>query len=127
MAYLSTRTGAQVDASLDLADTAMQLPQVINPQTGTTYTLVMADKGKLVTLSNANAVTVTVETATATWAAGDSIDLLNIGAGAVTVAGDGVTVSKAADQTLTLAQGRGATLKFLSDSACWMVGGMGAT
>ena len=127
MAYTSTRTGLEVDASLDLADTAVQLPQVINPQTGTTYTLVMADKGKLVTLSNADPVTVTVETATATWAAGDSIDLLNIGAGAVTVAGDGVTVSKAADQTLTLAQGRGATLKFLSDSVCWMVGGMGAT
>jgi hypothetical protein len=86
----------------------------------------MSDKGKLVTVSKSTAVTITVETSTATWAAGDRVDLLNIGEGAVTVAGSGVTVSKAADQTLVLAQGRGASLIFISDSVCWMVGGMGA-
>jgi hypothetical protein len=87
----------------------------------------MSDKGKLVTVSKSTAVTITVETSTATWAAGDRVDLLNINEGAVTVEGSGVTVNKAADQTLVLAQGRGASLIFISDSVCWMVGGMGAS
>jgi hypothetical protein len=112
-------TAAQVRAILD------PVPQVVNAKTDD-YTLLMSDKGKLVTVSKSTAVTITVETSTATWAAGDRVDLLNINDGAVTVAGDGVTVNKAADQTLVLAKGRGASLIFISDSVCWMVGGMGA-
>jgi hypothetical protein len=66
--------------------------QAVNAQTGTTYTLVAADEGKLVTLSNASAITLTVSSAAA-FPVGAIIDLAQIGAGKVTVAGSGVTVN----------------------------------
>ena len=45
-----------------LADSAVQPgdPVSVNAQTGTTYTLVLTDAGKVVTLANASAVTLTV-------------------------------------------------------------------
>jgi len=65
----------------------------INAQTGTTYTLVVADASyKLVTCSNAAAITVTVPPSIFT--AGDVINLQQIGAGQVTFAqGVGVTIT----------------------------------
>ena len=67
----------------------------INAQTGTTYTPVLTDNGKLVTLSNASAITLTVPTnASVAYATGAQINIQAIGAGQVTVAGDtGVTVN----------------------------------
>jgi hypothetical protein len=67
----------------------------INAQTGTTYTPVLADNGKLVTLSNASAITLTVPTnASVAYATGAQINIQAIGAGQVTVVGDtGVTVN----------------------------------
>jgi len=71
-----------------------QIP-LFNAQTGTTYTLVLTDAGKLVTLNNASAITLTVpEEATTNYAIGTSIDMAQTGAGQVTVAGaSGVTVN----------------------------------
>jgi hypothetical protein len=65
----------------------------INAQTGTTYTLVAADASyKLVTASNAAAITVTVPPSIFT--AGDVVNLQQIGAGQVTFAqGAGVTIT----------------------------------
>ena len=65
----------------------------LNAQTGTTYTLVAADASyKLVTCSNAAAITVTVPPSVFT--AGDVINLQQIGAGQVTFAqGAGVTIT----------------------------------
>lgn len=65
----------------------------LNAQTGTTYTLVIADATyKLVTLSNAAAITVTVPPSL--FAIGDTINLQQIGAGQVTfAAGSGVTIT----------------------------------
>ena len=65
----------------------------LNAQTGTTYTLVAADASyKLVTASNAAAITVTVPPSIFT--AGDVINLQQIGAGQVTFAqGAGVTIT----------------------------------
>lgn len=64
-----------------------------NAQTGTTYTLVAADAAKkLVTLSNAGAITLTVPPSI--FAAGQTIDIQAIGAGQVTLAqGAGVTIT----------------------------------
>ena len=63
-----------------------------NAQTGTTYTLVAADLGKLVTLSNASAITLTVPPSV--FAAGNIINIQQIGAGQVTfAAGAGVTIT----------------------------------
>ena len=67
----------------------------LNAQTGTTYTPVLADNGKLVTLSNASAITLTVPlNASVAYATGAQINIQAIGAGQVTVVGDtGVTVN----------------------------------
>jgi hypothetical protein len=64
----------------------------INAQTGTTYTTVAADAAaKLVTLTNASAITVTV--AAGLYAVGEQINFAQLGAGQVTFQGDtGVTV-----------------------------------
>lgn len=70
------------------------LAQTVNAQTGTTYTLVTADAGKLVTLNNGSAITLTVpQDSDATIAVGTYIDLYQLGAGQVTVAaGTGATL-----------------------------------
>jgi len=63
-----------------------------NAQTGTTYTLVAADLGKLVTLSNASGITLTVPPSV--FATGNIINIQQIGAGQVTLAqGAGVTIT----------------------------------
>ena len=63
-----------------------------NAQTGTTYTLVAADLGKLVTTSNAAAVTVTIPPSV--FAAGNQISVQSIGVGLTTFAqGAGVTIT----------------------------------
>ena len=68
---------------------------VLNDQTGATYTLALTDLAKLVTLSNAGAITLTVPlNSSVAFAIGDRIDLLQKGAGQVTIVGTGgVTVN----------------------------------
>jgi hypothetical protein len=64
----------------------------LNAQTGTTYTLVATDATKVVTASNASAITVTVPPSV--YVAGDIITVAQIGAGQVTFAqGSGVTIN----------------------------------
>ena len=69
--------------------TAATTNLVINAQTGTTYTLVSGDLNKLVTLSNSGAITLTIPSAVFTT--GQEINIQQIGAGQVTVQGDGTS------------------------------------
>jgi hypothetical protein len=63
-----------------------------NAQTGTTYTLVASDVAKLVTTSNASAVTVTIPPSVFT--AGNQINVQSIGVGLTSfAAGAGVTIT----------------------------------
>jgi hypothetical protein len=68
-----------------------------NTQTGTTYTLALADNGKLITLNNASPIAVTIPlNSSIALPVGASIILSQFGAGAVTVQGaGGVTVVSA--------------------------------
>ena len=94
-ASLSITTGAvtvAVTGQLTGAQGQWDTAQTINAQTGTTYTLVAGDVGKLVTLSNAAAVTLTVPSGLG-LAAGQRIDLAQLGAGQVTVAASGTTIN----------------------------------
>lgn len=67
----------------------------INAQTGTTYTPVLSDEQKLVTLSNAGAITVTLpQDSDVAFPVGGQIHFTQLGAGAVTfAAGTGATVN----------------------------------
>lgn len=76
-------------------DTGRSLQRELNAQTGTTYTLVLADASKFVTMTNAAASTLTVPpNASVAFAVGTVVDGAQLGAGQVTItAGAGVTVS----------------------------------
>ena len=86
---LSKASGTNMDfAWIEQDDTTLSF----NAQTGTTYTLVAADLGKLVTTSNAAAVTVTIPPSV--FAAGNQINVQSIGVGLTSfVAGAGVTIT----------------------------------
>jgi hypothetical protein len=62
-----------------------------NAQTGTTYTLVASDIGKLVTTSNASPVTVTIPQNI--FSAGQQINIQSIGVGLTTISGASVTIT----------------------------------
>lgn len=70
-------------------------PIVFNAQTGTTYTFVMGDQNKMVTLSNASAITATVPpNSSVAYRIGTVLNAVQIGAGQVTFApGSGVTLN----------------------------------
>ena len=67
----------------------------LNAQTGTTYSPILSDNGKLITLDNANPITLTVPpNSTYAFATGAQVNIQAIGAGQVTVAaGSGVTIN----------------------------------
>lgn len=94
----------------------------LNAQTGTTYTPVLTDATKLVTLSNAGAITLTVPTnASVAYPTGSQINIQQIGAGQVTIVGDtGVTIS--ATGTKLRVQWSGATL-VKTDTNVWTMFG----
>ena len=66
----------------------------LNAQTGTTYTLVLGDRGKIVTMDNASANTLTIPTnASVAFATGTTIIVQQKGAGVTTIdATTGVTL-----------------------------------
>jgi uncharacterized protein (DUF2147 family) len=84
---------------------------VTNAQSGTAYTLALTDSGKLVELSNAAAITLTVPTnGTTAFPTGTQIDLLQTGAGQVTVGGAGVTLQSEGSKLKLKGQYAAATL-----------------
>jgi hypothetical protein len=104
-----------------------QLP-LLNAQTGTTYTTVLLDAGKLVTLSNASAITLTVPpSSSVAYAIGTSIDVLQTGAGQVTVVGgSGVTVNATPSLKLRTQNSAATLLKVAADT--WqLIGDLAST
>lgn len=91
-AFATAAQGSKADSAVQPGD-----PVSVNAQTGTTYTLVLADAGKLVTLDNGSAITLTVPTnASVAYPVGTVIAVAQLGAGTVTVQGDtGVTLNGA--------------------------------
>ena len=82
-----------------------------NAQTGTTYTLALTDAGKMITLTNASAITLTIPTnGTIAFPINTRIDLLQYGAGQVTVAGAGVTINSSGSKLKLTGQYSGASL-----------------
>lgn len=83
----------------------------VNAQTGTTYTYVTGDRGKLVSHSNASAIAGTLPQATSTFGAGWFMLVQNRGAGTLTITPTTSTIDGAS--TLVLSSGNGAFI--LSD------------
>jgi hypothetical protein len=87
----SIASGATVTTIAGLTLTAPKVNLAFNAQTGTTYTLVAGDSGKLVTTSNGSAVTITIPTGV--FAAGEQINIQSIGVGLTTISGAAVTIT----------------------------------
>ena len=91
----TTDTLAGIAATQTLTNKTLTSPKInltLNTQTGTTYTLVAADSGKLVTSSNASAVVITIPPSV--FAAGEQINVQSIGVGLTSFAqGAGVTIT----------------------------------
>ena len=86
---LSKASGTDLDFTwTEQDDTTLSF----NAQTGTTYTLVASDSAKLVTTSNASAVTVTIPPSV--FSTGNQINVQSIGVGLTSfAAGAGVTIT----------------------------------
>lgn len=116
--------GSSVDSTL--FSKATQENQ--NAQTGTTYTLALTDAGKLVDLNNASAITLTVPpNSSVAFVVGTRINLLQSGAGQVTVAaGSGVTINSKDGNLKLTGQWSAATLVQRSANTWVLIGDLAA-
>ena len=112
-------------AELDAVATAMI---AINAQTGTTYTTVLADDGKLVTCDNASAIALTIPpNSSVAYGIGTQINIMQLGAGQVTItAGAGVTLNSAGSKLKTSAQYAVATCAKIASDTWVVVGNLSA-
>jgi len=96
----------------------------INAQTGTTYTTVLTDDGKLITCSNAASIALTIPpNSSVAYGIGTQINIAQLGAGTVTItAGAGVTLNSAGAKLKTDAQYAVATC-VKTDTNTWFVVG----
>ena len=86
------------------------------------YTLVAADAGTAISMTSTSATTITVNTGL--FAAGDTVQITNLGAGVCTITAGTATVNTAS--SLALAQYESGTLDFTSTSAAIFIKGAGA-
>jgi hypothetical protein len=112
-------------AELDAVATAMI---AINAQTGTTYTTVLADDGKLVTADNASPIALTIPpNSSVAYGIGTQINIMQLGAGTVTItAGAGVTLRSAGSKLKTNAQYAVATCRKIASDTWVVVGNLKA-
>lgn len=86
---IDTATTVDVSTAQTLTNKTLTAPKInltLNAQTGTTYTFVLGDNGQLVTASNASAQTYSIPTnASVAYPTGTQINLIQIGAGQVTI------------------------------------------
>ena len=98
-------------------DAKAPLTPAVNAKTAN-YTLVAGDNGEFITCSGTFNITIP----SATFAAGDRVDFVNIGTGVITFAGSGVTVNSV-DAAVTIdTQWAGATFFFTSSTAGVLIG-----
>ena len=112
-------------AELDAVATAMI---AVNAQTGTTYTTVLSDDGKLITADNAAAIALTIPpNGTVAYGIGTQINIMQLGAGQVTITpGAGVTIRSAGSKLKTNAQYAVATCVKIATDTWVAVGNLSA-
>jgi len=118
-------TSGTLQSGMTIPDATMTFS--INAQTGTTYTPVLADAGKIITMNNGSAITFTIPpNSSVAYPVGSSITIISIGVGLTTFAqGSGVTIASAggtATAPIITAQHNSATaIKIATDT--WQVVG----
>jgi len=118
MAVRETFTAAQVLTAAECTNLAIAMI-ALNAQTGTSYTTVLGDDGKLITCDNAAAIALTIPpNSSVAFGIGTQINIMQLGAGQVTITpGAGVTIRSAGSKLKTNAQYAVATcLKIASDT-----------
>lgn len=104
---IDTSVTADLSTAQTLTNKTLTAPVInlaLNAQTGTTYTFALSDNGKLVTASNASAQTYSIPTnATTAFPTGTQINIIQIGAGQVTIqaASSGTTTVSSTGATAT--------------------------
>jgi hypothetical protein len=100
----------------------------LNAQTGTTYTAVLGDDGKLVTCDNAAAIALTIPpNSSVAFGIGTQINVMQLGAGQVTItAGAGVTLRSAGSKLKTNAQYAVATCCKIATDTWVVIGNLSA-
>jgi hypothetical protein len=100
----------------------------LNAQTGTTYTAVLTDDGKLITADNAAAIALTIPpNSSVAFGIGTQINIMQLGAGQVTItAGAGVTLRSAGSKLKTNAQYAVATCCKIATDTWVVVGNLSA-
>jgi hypothetical protein len=95
-----TKTGSTF-AVKDDGITPAKIQGGVNAQSGTSYTLIIGDAFKTVTMNNTSANTLTIPTnASVAFSVGDRIDVVMLGAGTTTITGaSGVTLNGVASPT----------------------------
>lgn len=117
----STGSGANVLATSPAIIDA-KLTQTINAQVGTTYTPVITDQDKIVTLSNVGATTVTIPSnASVPFPIGSSINFIRLGAGSVTFAAAFGVSLNSTGLSITAQYGAASAVKLGTDN--WVVVG----
>lgn len=111
-------------ATLEAAVTDYADTLTLNAQTGTSYTLVLADRGKLITCSNASANTVTVpQNSSVALPIGSVITVMQLGAGTTSfVQGTGATIISRGGLLNLAGQYGGATLVKTATNTFWLSG-----
>jgi len=100
----------------------------INAQTGTTYTTVLTDDGKLITCDNAASIALTIPpNSSVAYGIGTQINIMQLGAGTVTItAGAGVTLRSDGSKLKTNAQYAVATCAKIATDTWVVVGNLKA-
>jgi hypothetical protein len=127
MAVRETFTAGQVLTAAECTNLAVAMI-ALNAQTGTTYTAVLGDDGKLVTCDNASAIALTIPpNSSVAFGIGTQINIMQLGAGQVTItAGAGVTLRSAGSKLKTNAQYAVATCCKIATDTWVVVGNLSA-
>jgi len=118
----ATKTGTETISNKTLDESNQTVGSPLNAQTGTTYTFVLTDAGKICTFANASAVTVTVPpNSSVAFPVGTRIDCAALGAGKVSfAAGSGVTINSDSGNLAIGVQYGGVTL-FQTATDTWVL------
>jgi len=124
--YKDTTNGTNYIKTVGTGNTGWQAAggnRAINAQVGTSYTLLLADQGKVVTLNNGSEITLNIPTnTTAAFPVGTEIDIIQLGIGQVVVTPAGtVTVNSTPGLKISARYGRAKLLKIATNE--WVLSG----